>query len=195
MKILIIALIVLLVLFVASQLWTQHQVEGTETYPYRVDKTYDGFEVRTYARANFIYVTMDARTYAEGSTKGFRILAGYIFGGNKRDQKIAMTSPVVMDMDSGMTMKFMVPAQYSLDELPTPNSAKVRFATEPERTMAAITFGGFANDAKIAKYKDELFQRLDAAGIQHSDQWSFFGYDPPFKLLGRKNEVVVEVTP
>ncbi|MFZ1665022.1 MAG: heme-binding protein [Flavobacteriales bacterium] len=193
MKIVYIALIVLLVLFVASQLWAQSQVKGIETYPYRVDKTYAGFEVRTYAKANFIYVTMDAKTYAEGSNKGFRTLAGYIFGGNDREQKIAMTSPVVMNMDSDVTMKFLVPAQYSLDELPKPSNGEVRFATENERTVAAITFGGFANDQKILEHKDELFQRLAAEGIQHSGQWSFLGYDPPFKLFGRKNEVVVEV--
>lgn len=195
MKIIYIVLIVLLVLFVSSQLWTQSQVKGIETYPYRVDKTYDGFEVRTYERANFIYVTMDAHTYAEGSSRGFRALAGYIFGGNDRQQKIAMTSPVVMEMDSDVTMKFLVPAQYTMEQLPKPSNAEVRFATEKERTVAAITFGGFANDGKILKYKDELFQRLAAAGIQHTGQWSFLGYDPPFKLLGRKNEVVVEVLP
>lgn len=193
MKILYFVLVVLLVLFVVSQLWAQSQVKGIETYPYTVDKTYDGFEVRTYAKANFIYVTMDAKTYAKGSSKGFRTLAGYIFGGNDRQQKIAMTSPVVMNMDSDVTMKFLVPAEYSMDQLPKPDNAEVRFATEKERTMAAITFGGFANDGTIKQHKDELFQLLDAAGIQHTGQWSFLGYDPPFKLVGRKNEVVVEV--
>ena len=193
MKILYIVLIVLLVLFVVSQLWTQSQVKGIETYPYCVDKTYDGFEVRTYDRANFIYVTMDAHTYAEGSNRGFRVLAGYIFGGNDREQKIAMTSPVVMEMDSEVTMKFLVPAQYSMDELPTPKNAEVRFATENERTVAAITFGGFANDEKILKYKNELFEHLAAEGIEHTGQWSFLGYNPPFKLFDRKNEVVVEL--
>ena len=193
MKILYIVLIAVLVLFVVSQLWAQSQVKGIETYPYTVDGTYDGFEVRTYAKANFIYVTMDAKTYAEGSSKGFRTLAGYIFGGNDRQQKIAMTSPVVMNMDSDVTMKFLVPAEYSMDQLPKPDNAEVRFATEKERTMAAITFGGFANDETIKQHKDELFKLLDAAGIQHTGQWSFLGYDPPFKLLGRKNEVVVEV--
>jgi len=193
MKILSIALIVVLLLFVVSQIWAQSQVSGIETYPYRVDKTYDGFEVRTYERANFIYVTMDAKTYAESSSRGFRTLAGYIFGGNERQQKIAMTSPVVMDMDNEVTMKFLVPAQYKLDELPKPENAEVRFATEKERTVAAITFGGFANDEKILEHKDELFQYLAAFGIEHTGQWSFLGYDPPFKLIGRKNEVVVEL--
>ncbi len=195
MKILSIILIIVLILFVISQIWAQRQVSGIETYPYRVDKTYDGFEVRTYERANFIYVTMDARSYAESSSKGFSMLAGYIFGGNDRQQKIAMTSPVVMEMDSDVTMKFLVPAQYTMDELPKPKNAEVRFATEQERTVAAITFGGFANDEKILAQKDELFKLLAAAGIQHTGQWSFLGYDPPFKLIGRKNEVVVEVLP
>lgn len=191
MKILYLVLIAVLVLFAASQLWAQTQVKGIETYPYRVIKTCEGFEVRTYERANFIYVTMDERTYAEGSSKGFRTLAGYIFGGNDREQKIAMTSPVVMEMDSNMTMKFLVPAQYTMDDLPKPTNAEVRFTTEQERTMAAITFGGFANDEKILEQKNALFQRLAAEGIQHTGQWSFLGYDPPFKLFGRKNEVVV----
>ena len=195
MKIFSIILIIVLILFVVSQIWAQRQVSGIETYPYRVVKTYDGFEVRTYERANFIYVTMDARSYSESSSKGFRMLAGYIFGGNDRQQRIAMTSPVVMEMDSDVTMKFLVPAQYKMDELPKPENAEVRFATEQERTVAAITFGGFANDEKILAQKDELFKRLAAVGIQHTGQWSFLGYDPPFKLFGRKNEVVVEVLP
>jgi len=195
MKIFSIILIIVLILFVVSQIWAQRQVSGIETYPYRVVKTYDGFEVRTYERANFIYVTMDARSYSESSSKGFRMLAGYIFGGNDRQQKIAMTSPVVMEMDSDVTMKFLVPAQYKMDELPKPENVEVRFATEQERTVVAITFGGFANDEKILAQKDELFKRLAAVGIQHTGQWSFLGYDPPFKMFGRKNEVVVEVLP
>ena len=48
MKIFSIILIIVLILFVVSQIWAQRQVSGIETYPYRVVKTYDGFEVRTY---------------------------------------------------------------------------------------------------------------------------------------------------
>ncbi|MFZ1332165.1 MAG: heme-binding protein [Flavobacteriales bacterium] len=193
MKIIYIVLVILLVLLAISQLWAQSQVKGIEEYPYRVDKAYDGFEVRTYERANFIYVTMDAKAYSESSSEGFRMLAGYIFGGNAREQKFAMTSPVVMEMDSNVTMKFLVPAQYTMDELPKPTNAEVKFSTENERTVAAITFGGFADDERIQQHKNELLQRLAEEGISHSGQWSFLGYDPPFKLFGRRNEVVIEV--
>jgi len=193
MKIVYIVLAVVIILFAISQVWAQSQMKGIEQYPYRVDKTYEGFEVRSYERANFIYVTMDASTYEASSSKGFKMLAGYIFGGNERSEKFAMTSPVVLEMDSAVTMKFLVPAEYVMQEMPKPKNAEVRFATEVERTMAAISFGGFANDEKILQHKNELFKRLAEEGIAHTGQWSFLGYDPPFKLFGRRNEVVVEL--
>lgn len=188
-----IVLIVLLVLFAISQIWAQYQVKGIEMYPYKVVNDFGDVQVRQYEQANFIYATMDAKSYKESSGNGFRTLAGYIFGGNDAGQKIAMTSPVEMEMDSLITMKFMVPAEYDLNELPKPTNAAVKFKTEKERTMAAVTFGGFANDGKIAQHKEQLFKRLAEEGISHTGQWSFMGYDPPFKLLGRRNEVVVEI--
>ena len=150
MKVLAIIAILAVVLLVVSQIWANSQVKGIEDYPYTVLKSYEDFEVRQYEEANFIYVTMDAKTYSEGSGQGFNVLAGYIFGGNESSQKIAMTSPVVMEMDEQMTMKFLVPAQYKMEDLPKPDDVKVRFQREEEKTMAAITFDGFANDEKIA---------------------------------------------
>lgn len=193
MKILSIIALVLLVLLAASQLWAYGQVRQIETLPYTVTKAYPDFEVRRYARANFIYVTMPADSYRNSSGNGFRTLAGYIFGGNATGQKIAMTSPVEMEMDSTVTMKFMIPAEHDPKDLPAPNNTEVRFTTEQERTLAAITFSGFANDERIAEHRDLLFAALQRTGLAHSGQWSFMGYDPPYRLTGRRNEVVVEL--
>ncbi len=193
MKIIVMIMIVIGLIFILSQIWAFSQVNEIEEYPYTVLKIYDDFEIRQYEAANFIYATMDAKSYEESSSKGFNILAGYIFGGNESGQKIAMTSPVVMDMDEEITMKFLVPAQYELDEMPKPDNVEVKFKTEWERKMAAITFGGFADDKKIAEYRDKLFEALAREGVEHHGDWSFMGYDPPFKLIGRKNEVVVEL--
>ena len=194
MKIIAIILLVLGILFIASQIWAQGQVKDIEGYPYRVIKSYDDFELRTYEEANFIYATMDKGSYQESSGKGFSILAGYIFGGNEKREKFAMTSPVEMEMDEQVTMKFLVPAQHDLDSMPRPDNIAVKFKTEQERTLAAITFSGFASDEKLAAHKDILFDALDREGLSYSEQWSFMGYDPPFKLINRRNEVVVEVT-
>lgn len=194
MKAIAIVLLILGLLFAVSQIWAQSQVKDIEEYPYKVIKQYDDFEIREYEEANFIYATMDAESYQESSGKGFNILAGYIFGGNEAEQKIAMTSPVVMDMDEDITMKFLIPAQYDIEDMPKPDNIKVKFSTEKERTMAAITFSGFANDEKIASFKNQLFDRLAQEGIEHTGDWSFMGYDPPFKLIDRRNEVVVELS-
>ena len=59
--------------------------------------------------------------------------------------------------------------------------------------MAALSFGGFANDKKIKEYTQKLEQLLKAQNIKHLNNFSFLGYNPPFELFNRKNEIVVEV--
>ena len=122
MKVMIYILSTLLILFVASQIWAKSLSANIEMHPYEVLNNHDGFEIRKYEPATFSYVTLDVSSYAEGSSLGFRKLAGYIFGGNQSDTKIAMTAPVEMEMDTQMVMKFMVPSEYEMDELPMPNN-------------------------------------------------------------------------
>ena len=71
-------------------------------------------ELRSYAPRLLAVTTM-----TQGQNNGFRVLAGYIFGGNTSDQKIAMTAPVQRSMDDSAEMAFMMPAEYSLSDLPT----------------------------------------------------------------------------
>jgi hypothetical protein len=180
-------------IFTASQIWAKSLTKDIETYEYKVIKTFEHFEIRKYAPANFSYVTIDAKTYDASSGSGFRQLAGYIFGGNEAGQEIAMTSPVEMEMDQKMTMKFMVPAEYTLDELPEPNNKNVKFKQEPERIIAAIQFSGYANDDKIEYYKKALNKLLYLYGLKHNGEYSFLGYNSPFDFFNRRNEVIVEL--
>ena len=59
--------------------------------------------------------------------------------------------------------------------------------------MAAISFGGWANDKKIELYKSKLILSLESEGILFSDKFLFFGYNAPYEFLNRKNEVLVEL--
>ena len=52
---------------------------------------------------------------------------------------------------------------------------------------------GWANDAKIEKYKQQLKAALDAEGIKYSNRFYFFGYNAPFEVFNRKNEIIVEL--
>ena len=119
--------------------------------------------------------------------------AGYIFGGNENNKSIAMTSPVAMSLGDSMTMMFMVPAEYSLETLPKPNESRINFQQVPAKTVAAISFGGWSNDEKIENYKTQLIAALDAEGVSYSDRFYFLGYNAPFEVFNRRNEVIVEL--
>ena len=193
MKILLIVLGVLLLGFIIVQVFAFNSQRNIETYAYVVNKKYDKFEIRSYKATLFTSVKLSSKGYKNSSSKGFSILAGYIFGENERNEKIAMTSPVTMSLEDSMTMMFMVPKKLKKEMLPKPNQSLIEFKEEPAKTVAAITFNGWANDEKIEKFKQELKSALDAEGITYSNRFYFLGYNAPYEVFNRKNEIIVEL--
>ena len=193
MKALLIVLGVILLAFIIVQLYAINGQRNIETYPYVVNKKYEAFEIRSYEATLFTSVQLTGNKYKDASSKGFSILAGYIFGGNENNEKIAMTSPVAMSLEDSMTMMFMVPKKFKKETLPQPDQSQIKFREEPAKTVAAITFGGWANDEKIEKYKQQLKSALDSEGIIYTNRFYFFGYNAPFEFFNRKNEVIVEL--
>ena len=190
MKILFAITVTITLIFIIIQLFAKKSQQGIETYPYTVLKTYDGFEIRQYESRLFTSVKLTSNDYSKVSRKGFSILAGYIFGGNETNEKIAMTSPVTMSLDDSMTMMFMVPKD-SENKLPKPNDNQIQFKEEPAKKVAAITFGGWANQEKIDQYKTQLIEALKAQNIAFTDQFYFLGYNAPYETSNRRNEVIV----
>jgi hypothetical protein len=193
MKILYIILGIVLVIFIGTQIFAWNSQRNIETYSYKVVKKYDSFETRTYEATLFTSVKLPTNGYKESSSKGFSILAGYIFGGNEKNEKIAMTSPVSMSLDTSMTMMFMVPKKFKKETLPNPNESKIKFTEEPAKTVAAVSFSGWADDEKIAFYKQQLIEALDMEGIKYTTHFYFLGYNAPYEIFNRKNEIIVEL--
>ena len=193
MKILLILMGVILIAFVIIQLFAMRGQRNIETYTYVVNKKYDTFEIRSYEATLFTSVKLSSKEYKDASSKGFSILAGYIFGNNERNEKISMTSPVAMSLEDSMTMMFMVPKKFKRETLPQPNQSQIEFREEPAKTVAAINFDGWADDEKIKKYKQKLKSALDAEGITYTNRFYFLGYNPPYEVFNRKNEVIVEL--
>lgn len=194
MKILYILVGVIVLLFIIVQIWAMISRIGIETYPYKVEKEFENFEIRNYEASLFTTVKVNTSEYEEGSSTGFRSLGGYIFGGNEKKEKIAMTSPVTMSLgEKEMEVMFMVPKDYNKNSLPNPNDKDIKFKEMPSMRVAAITFGGWANDEKIEKYKKELISKLEKENIPYTDKFFFMGYNPPYDMIGRKNEVIVQL--
>ena len=76
---------------------------------YTVERAWESeqIEIRRYAPRVMAVTTMQGN-----DDDGFRVLAGYIFGGNATEQKIAMTAPVQQSMAGEAEMAFMMPAEY-----------------------------------------------------------------------------------
>jgi len=193
MKTTLIISLTLLAVMIITQAFVSKSTKQTEQHAYQVLKVYDQFEIRKYEAALFSSVKMPSKGYKESSGSGFRVLAGYIFGDNKKNEKIAMTSPVVMELGDTTKMLFKVPEGYTLEQLPEPTNASIVFEKQEEKIMAAIRFDGWASDEKIAYYTHVLTEALLKEKIAHTGKFSFLGYNPPYDLINRRNEVVVEL--
>ena len=193
MKIILSIFGIILMLFVISQLFFLNSQRNIETYAFKIIDSYETIEIRQYEASLFTSVQMPSNNYRKTSSKGFSVLAGYIFGGNDKEEKIAMTSPVTMSLKDSTTMLFLVPKKYTRDNLPVPNDSSIEFKDVPEKKVAAISFGGWANDSKIASFKKKLIGVLNSKGIKYTDNFYFLGYNAPMEVFNRKNEIIVEL--
>ncbi len=189
----LIAASVMLILFLL-QSFTVMSTNRTEVQKYTVIKKEGNIEIRYYPSATIATVKSYARTYRELANPGFRKLAGYIFGGNEKGERIAMTAPVHMDInDSVSSMSFVMPASYNQNTLPKPNDAGVVISSTSDEYAAVIRFGGYASDNDLKYYTEKLMAILAEKGISTYGNYRFLGYNPPFQFIGRKNEIIVSI--
>lgn len=164
----------------------------TETQSYRVIRVEKLFEIRYYPAAIMAKISSSLKSYRDLGYSGFGKLAKYIFGGNDENKKIAMTSPVHMDIGSYIsTMAFVMPSHFKMDNLPKPNNADIIIETSAPEYVAVIKFGGFANAKSIDEHKVILENTLKDKGLTFYGNFRYLGYNPPYQLFGRRNEVIV----
>jgi hypothetical protein len=189
-------------------------LRSEETPQYDVLLKEDDKEIRAYAP----YVIAKTRmkdASDEARSESFRIIAGYIFGGNEGKQSIAMTAPVTQKAsgkgekiamtapvtqktnDAELVMTFMMPSKYKMADLPTPKDKRVELEEVPAQTLGVIRYSGFdreeKNKAKAAELKAWI-ERQGAYSIQSDPIRA--GYDPPWTLpFLRRLEMMYELAP
>ena len=189
-----ISFLILILLIVSIPLLMALSTNRIEKQKYRVVKKERDFEIRYYPPAIFATIRSSAKSYRELSSSGFRKIAGYIFGNNESGSKIAMTSPVHMDINNReSSMSFVMPSEFEIEKLPRPADQSVEIHQSPAEYTAAIEFGGYANDEKIQAYANQLIQALNKKGIKAIGNVRYLGYNPPYQFVGRKNEVIVAI--
>ncbi len=187
---------------------------GAEEPNYTRRQLTDTVEIRRYGpRIAAETTVLDNENRARN--EGFRRLAGYIFGGNRRDQKIAMTAPVSQQSarggeqiamtapvvqagggENGWVIRFFMPAKWTMETLPTPNNDQVRLVTVPPETVAVLRFSGDRGPKAVAARKTELLKALQDNGIEPTGEAQAWFYDPPWTLpMLRRSEIAVDVDP
>ena len=169
------------------------------------------FEVRDYYALIAAEVSVTG-SHDDASDAGFRLLAGYIFGGNTRRQSIAMTAPVVQERatsetiamtapvtqsgsDGAWVVRFVMPSSYTLETLPTPNDARVRLVPVPPQRFAVVRFSGLAQPADVERRTASLRSFLARRQLSVAGPASLARYDPPWTpWFMRRNEVWIPVS-
>ena len=176
---------------------------------YQVLSDYGHIQVRHYS-AMVVAQTEVTADYKNSSSQGFQRLAGYIFGGNKKQQKIAMTSPVIQEQEAenmAMTapviqqksgsvwlMAFVLPKGYSVSTAPAPLDPAVIINEIPGKKVAVIRYSGRLSEQGIEEKSAELTDWLSQQHYQAISPPRSAAYDPPWTLpFLRRNEVHIDI--
>ncbi len=176
---------------------------------YRVIEQADDYELRQY-EPYIVAQTLVEGEFSEVGNEGFRRLAGYIFGKNRKEasidmtapvnqepssEKIAMTAPVSQEAEDGKwRITFTMPAAYTLETLPEPLDDRVKLKEEPGRLIAAIRYSGTWSQARYEEKEAKLKSIVEKRGLKAVGEPIFARYNSPFSLwFLRRNEVLIPV--
>jgi hypothetical protein len=183
---------------------------------HRVLETIGKIELRDYEPSILAEVEVEGERSA-AVNQAFRILAGYIFGGNqgqnkiamtapvtqapepasKAGEKIAMTAPVIQETVSAATstssprwrVAFMMPSKFTLDTLPKANDERIKFRVSEPVKRAAIVFDGFSTESNLGTHREQLEAFIAKRGLKIAGEYSMAFYNDPFTLpWNRRNE-------
>ncbi|MEL6523744.1 MAG: heme-binding protein [Pseudomonadota bacterium] len=187
-----VALMGIIALAFMSTIAGANMYKGYEVPDYSVERADGPFEIRTYA-PHLVAEVNTRGSRSQAASRGFRQLAGFIFGGNQQDASIAMTAPVAqVPADQGWLIRFGMPSHYDESSLPTPKDANVRIVELPADRQAIVQFTGRWNKSRLAQHEQALRAWIDAQGLTVAGPAKYYFYDDPFTLpWKRRNEIAL----
>ena len=180
---------------------------AVDELPYSVVRTSEAYEVRR-IEPHLVAETLVAGDAAEAGNQGFRILAEYIFGGNKGARRIAMTAPVAQAPvkiamtapvaqsagPGGNVVQFAMPREWTLETLPEPNDPRVQLRAVPARTVAVVRYTGTWSQDRYDTHLQTLKTALARDGVKWHGEPVWARYDPPWMpWFMRRNEIWLDL--
>ncbi|XP_053317017.1 heme-binding protein 2 [Spea bombifrons] len=156
------------------------------------------YETRNYEPAKWMSTSLESvKDWDSAVGTGFMRLFNYIQGNNEKKMKVDMTAPVTTFIQPGagpacestITVSFYIPPEHQ-DDPPKPADTDVFIEERAELTVYVRSFGGFTNAAKNQEQLLQLSESLKRDGKSFEETTYYTaGYDSPFKLFNRHNEV------
>lgn len=192
----------LLLLTLAAVPLLGHAIEEPR---YQVIRQLDAVELRQYAPYVVAEVVLDVSAEDAGS-RAFPILAGYIFGKNQGERKMAMTAPVTQtavsvkmemtapvtqaEVPGGIRVQFVLPEGVTLETAPKPLDPRVQLRLVPASQWAVIRYSGTWSQANYDEHLAKLQAALTAAGVATQGQPVLARYNAPLTpWFMRRNEI------
>ncbi|XP_023154579.1 heme-binding protein 2 [Amphiprion ocellaris] len=163
------------------------------------EKKGEDYEVRTYHATTWMSTSVSGMQLDPSIKTGFQRLFKYIQGNNKNKVKVEMTAPVTCRVDPGagpaceskFTVSFYIPEEHQ-ESPPEPSDPEVFVEHRKELTVYVRTYGGFSDEKMKQEELLKLVESLKRDGVQYVEApYYTAGYDSPFKLTNRRNEVWV----
>ena len=99
-----------------------------------------------------------------------------------------------MGRDGSWVVQFMMPSSYTLESLPKPKDASIRFVPLAAQRQVVVTFSGLARDSALTKNETALRDWAKAQGLKLTAGPFYYFYDPPWTMpWNRRNEVAFDV--
>lgn len=194
-------LLVLVSVYFAIYFYSMRNVKEPK---YSVLEQSGSIEIRVYQPMIIAEVSLSGNA-DETITRGFRLLADYIFGNNitmtspitqQKSKKIAMTAPVMQQQSDKQQWKirFVMPEEYTIESLPKPNNNQVKIRQVPLKKMVVIQFSGTRSMELMDKNLLALNEYIKAKQLQVIGEPLFAFYNPPWTLpIMKRNEIMYEL--
>ncbi len=188
-------LIVTIVCLAVTEHAQADMYKGYETPPYELIALDGSIELRRYEPHVVAEVTVEG-SREEAIHRGFRTLAGFMFGANETGQSVKKEVPVSKFSEGDdWTIRFLMPAAYIIASLPKPTSDSIRFVETQQEDQLVLRFSGIPTAKKLAETSLQLAAYARAKGYSKVGEPRFHFYDDPFALpWKRRNEVSVPVS-
>jgi hypothetical protein len=113
-------------------------------------------------------------------------------------EKIEMTAPVTQRPSGtgggSYMVGFVMPAKFTLENIPEPLDPRVKIREVPARKAAARTYAGSWAKAFYEREKKILLKAMEREGLKPKGEPVFARYNHPgVKAWERRNEVIVDI--